>query len=110
MVGLFQVYQIYSFQFLIFQIYVRVSDFCPRFAGREVSEVGIWGFAGLGGIVPGLSLAFSEGAGFGRGAEGLRGFSGIFWRASKELLVEGPEGAWGGAFLAGFLRRPMTWV
>ena len=47
---------------------------------------------GLGGIVPRLSLACSEAVGFGRGVEGLVGFSGIFRRASKELLVEGPEG------------------
>jgi hypothetical protein len=59
---------------------------------------------GLGGIVPGLSLACSEATRFGKGAEGLVGFSGIFRRASKELLVEGPEGTRGGTFLAVCLR------
>jgi hypothetical protein len=38
-------------------------------------------------------LACSEAVGFDRGVEGLVGFSGSFWRESKELLVEGPEGA-----------------
>jgi hypothetical protein len=48
---------------------------------------------GLVGIVPGLFLSFSEGVGFGRGEEGLVGFSGIFYRDSKDLLVEILEGA-----------------
>jgi hypothetical protein len=51
----------------------------PRFVRREVFEVGILGFAGLGGIVPELSLACSKAARFGRGWRGwwdFLGFSG----------------------------------